>query len=121
LALRLVAGIALYSLILHSVLFAFHSPALPDLLLDPHALCLAAPTDAPDQAPTDQEPAKKHPADFCPICMRLAGLQLGAPPPAAAVIAIPLPRRIVLVGESDREVAVRPAVRPHSRGPPALA
>jgi hypothetical protein len=118
----LVAGIALYGLILHSSLSAIHfyanlNPASSSSVLHSFSeICFGRGT-----ALADENPDEKKSWDYsCPLCVRLAGLHLG-PLPAAIVLPLTVTKSAEIVGVSLQVVAAHHYLRPHTRGPPSLS
>lgn len=106
---RLIAGIALYGLVLANFLYAFHVPAAPDADLVVSELCLG-------DHDSGQPASDKHDGQ-CPICLRLAGFIL-APPPAEIIIACLEPARDHFALVADRAQAFDRVRHPLARGPP---
>jgi hypothetical protein len=117
---RLVAGIALYGLILHTSLSTVHFYANLNPAGSLHGLaeiCFGLGAgDRADNAPSDQKAADYS----CRMCVRLAGLHL-APPPAAMAAPLVFSRPIEVASEAFEHHPSPHFVRPHTRGPPSFS
>jgi hypothetical protein len=110
--------VALYGLVLHSVLSPAQLYSLSDETSPATALhvlsdiCLTG-SDQDGGAPAGHVGGK-----FCALCVRLAGLHLAPPPATVSVAAVRTASRpVVAPGAQDPLTTWQ--VRPQSRGPPA--